>query len=153
MKTRKAVLEDAVPMSEMLMALTQVGKRSLPSDPDFVRNSYIAHPDAIQCTLAVDDVGQILGLQILKRAAEGNPYGVTPGWGIIGTHVHPDAARRGVGKALIAATREAAQAAGLQNIDATIGKTNDEGLGYYTAMGFEDYKTGEHTISKCLKLA
>lgn len=152
MKTRPAVMSDADEISAFLQDLARLGKRTLPSDAEFVQTTYIDHPDNIRCTVAQDTDGRLLGLQILKRASEGNAYGVTPGWGIIGTHVRPDAARRGVGKALFAATHDAAIKAGLQKIDATIGANNPEGLAYYEAIGFRTYDTLEDRVRKCLEL-
>jgi ribosomal protein S18 acetylase RimI-like enzyme len=148
MKVRSAVLEDALEISAFLTALTSLGKRNMPSDPDFVRAHYIAHSDKILCSVAQDDDGTLLGLQILKIASDGNAYGVEAGWGIIGTHVNPNAARRGVGKALFAATQMAALNAGLEWIDATISTVNAEGLGYYNAIGFRRYKTTDNKVCK-----
>ncbi|AEV37900.1 GCN5-related N-acetyltransferase [Pseudovibrio sp. FO-BEG1] len=153
MKVREAVLADAAEVSGFLQELAALGKRSLPSDEEYVRSNYISHADRIRCSVVEDEDGSLLGLQILKRASEGNPYGVTPGWGIIGTHVRPSAARRGVGRVLFASTLEAAQGAGLGKIDATIGASNPEGLGYYEAIGFRTYKTSETSISKCLEVS
>jgi len=152
MKIRQAQPSDAAGISEMLQEMAAQGKRNLPSDKDYVLQSYVAHPDTIRCSIALDDGGGILGLQILKRASEGNPYGVAPGWGIIGTHIHPRAARQGIGKALFAQTLAAARGAGLTKIDATIGADNEEGLGYYEAMGFRTYKREEGRICKCCAL-
>lgn len=153
MKIREATRADAAEISQMLQDMAALGKRSLPSDVGFVIDSYLTHPDLIRCSLAVDNSGAILGLQILKRVGAGNPYGVTPGWGIIGTHVHPRAARQGVGRALLASSRKAATEAGLRKIDATIGAANAEGLGYYAAMGFRSYRRRGDKICKCLDLS
>ncbi|WP_237218062.1 GNAT family N-acetyltransferase [Ruegeria lacuscaerulensis] len=57
---------------------------------------------------------------------------------MIGTHIRPSTARRGVGRALFQETLKAARAAGLVAIDATIGVNNAEGLAYYQARGFVD---------------
>lgn len=149
LKVRQAVKNDAFEVSQLLEELTAVGKRNLPSDENFVSNQYIEHTDNIRCSVAVDQSGEILGIQILKRACEANAFGVEPGWGIIGTHVKPSAARRGVGKALFAATFKAAKEAGLEKIDATIGANNPEGLAYYEAIGFRTYKTSDGKVSKC----
>ena len=140
---------DALEMSALLEQLASLGKRSLPSDPDFVRNRYIAHPDNIQCTVAEDEDGAILGLQILKVASKGNAYGVDVGWGIIGTHVKPNTARRGVGRALFQATRKAATDAGLMKIDATIAASNSDALSFYDAIGFHTYRTPNGNVCKC----
>ena len=137
--TRPAVPEDAEGMAAVLMELVAAGRRRKPADAGFVLAHYIAHPDRIECSVALGPEGTILGFQSLKLAVAGNVYGVTPGWGIIGTHVSPAAARRGVGKALFAATRAAAERAGLTDIDATIGAGNATAQSYYEAMGFRDY--------------
>ncbi|WP_170335643.1 GNAT family N-acetyltransferase [Ruegeria arenilitoris] len=144
---RKAVLSDAEALSEVLEELTVAGKRTRPSDVDFVRANYIADPDSIRCTVAVLNA-QLVGLQSLKRAVERNPYGVSVGWGVIGTHIRPSAARLGIGRALFRETLLATLAAGLSHIDATIGARNAEGLAYYEAMGFVDYRQSAGTVSK-----
>ena len=153
MKIRDAGLGDVPQMSAFLKELTALGKRTSPDDESHVRTYYIEDPNKIRCSVAEDDDGTILGFQSLKHADEDNIWGVTPGWGIIGTHIAPRAARRGVGRALFAVTRAAAEAAGLRDIDATIAATNAEGLGYYEAMGFETYRTPEGSICKRLRLA
>ncbi|WP_217356277.1 GNAT family N-acetyltransferase [Ruegeria arenilitoris] len=144
---RKAVLDDAEGLSEVLQELTAAGKRSRPSNADFVRTNYIADPCGIQCTVAVLD-GRLLGLQSLKRAIKGNAYDVPEGWGIIGTHIRPTAARLGIGRAMFQESLSAARAAGIKYIDATIGAENAEGLGYYQAMGFVDYRQSAGSVSK-----
>ena len=115
--------------------------------------TYIEGADTIRCSVAEDAGGDLLGIQILKHATETNPYGVAPGWGIIGTHVSPRAARRGVGKALFAASLAAAREAGLEKVDASIGAGNVEGLAYYEAMGFRTYRTPDGKICKCLEIS
>ena len=145
---RTARLSDAEAMSRVLTDIIAVTQRSRPHDQDFVQNNYIANPHGVLCSVAEDGNGEVLGFQSLIRAVEGNKYGVTAGWGIIGTHVSPRAARRGVGKALFAATKLAAENAGLQNIDATIGADNAVGLAYYDSIGFHTYRTGDNTICK-----
>ena len=55
-------------------------------------------------------------------------------------NIRPDAARRGVGKALFAASLQAARSAKLLAIDATIGEDNQPALAYYEALGFRDYR-------------
>ena len=146
-------MADAIQISAFLQVLTALGKRNIPSDIEFVRTNYIAHPDNVRCTVAHDKNDVLLGLQILKRASANNIYGVAVGWGIVGTHVNPNASRRGVGKLLFAVTKEAAQYAGLQKIDATIGATSAEALGYYEAMGFRTYETTETRVRKCYDVA
>ncbi|WP_353472274.1 GNAT family N-acetyltransferase [Salipiger sp. H15] len=145
---RAATRADVPGLSVMLQELVAAGKRTRPADEDFVLATYVAHPDGISCFVAEAGDGQLLGLQALSLAGAVNPYGTPEGWGIIGTHVSPDAARRGVGKGLFAATRAAAQAAGLPAIEAYIGAANAEGLGYYDAMGFRTWRTPEGVVCK-----
>ncbi len=148
---RPAIPDDATGMSAVLTALTAAGLRTRPDDIDFALNHYITPTNGILCSVAERD-GIILGLQSLQRAEKGNQYGVTPGWGIIGTHISPDAGRQGIGAALFAATLKAARDAGLAHIDASIGKTNSGGLAYYEAMGFRAYRETDTTICKCFSL-
>lgn len=136
---RAATSDDATGMSGVLQPiLTGWGSDRL-GDPATVLDRYVNDPDRIACTIAELD-GQIIGFQSLKRATEANPYGVEPGWGIIGTYVALDAGRGGIGSALFAVSHEAARTAGLAWIDATIGKDNPKGLAYYRKMGFEPYR-------------
>ena len=144
---RDGTVEDAEQMSAFLRELTAAGKRTSPDDIAHVRSYYIEDADKIRCTVAEED-GSILGFQSLKNARAGNQWGVEPGWGIVGTHIRPSAARRGVGRALFDVTRKAAQDAGLLHIDASIGANNSEGLAYYEAMGFRTYRTPKNLICK-----
>ena len=139
-------------MSDFLNALVALGKRRLPADEEFVRDVYIGHTDNIACSVAEDSDGTLLGIQILLRATEGNPYGVEPGWGIIGTHVNPKAVRRGVGRKLFATTQAAAAAAGLQKIEATIGAKSPDALAYYDSMGFETFANDAEKVRKCFEV-
>ncbi len=47
MKVRQAVMGDAPEISEFLEQLTSLGKRNIPSDPNFVRTQYVTHPDKV----------------------------------------------------------------------------------------------------------
>lgn len=145
---RPARLSDAEAMSRVLTDIIAVTQLQRPHDPDFVRETYINNPHGILCSVAEDENGEVLGFQSLIRAVEDNHYGVTAGWGIIGTHVSPRAARQGVGTGLFAVTRDAAQKAGLPSIDASIADDNPLGLGYYEAMGFRTYRLSPGTICK-----
>jgi len=140
-------------MAEVQNDIFAAGLRKTPTDIDTVMANYLLPKDRIQCTVAEDEDGRILGFQSLRVAtAAGNPYGVAEGWGIIGTHVSPLAARRGVGKALFAATLEAAKKAGLKDIDASIGADNTLGLAYYEAIGFRTYRTTEDRVCKAYRV-
>ncbi|MBY5932744.1 GNAT family N-acetyltransferase [Tateyamaria omphalii] len=147
MITRDGTLDDVEQMSAFLQELTALGKRTSPDDPDHVRTYYILGENRIRLTVAEED-GTILGFQSLKLAESGNQWGVEPGWGIIGTHIAPSAARRGVGRTLFPITRQAARDAGLSSIDASIGATNAEGQAYYEAMGFRTYREPDGLVCK-----
>lgn len=153
MNIRPAFRSDAEEMSNVLNEIFHAGLRAGQSDPNFVLQRYIEHPARIQCSVAIDNDFRILGFQSLKRAWEGNPYGVDDGWGIIGTHVSPHAARRGVGKALFAASLRAAKMAAITAIDAMIGDDNEPALAYYEALGFRTYRKTSDCICKAFLLS
>lgn len=124
MRIRTATMADAKAMSTMLQKLVAAGKRSARANVEFVQQHYIANPAGIRCSLAEDQKGNLLGFQSLIRATGGNSYDTPVGWGIIGTHVSPDAARTGVGTKLFEASWKAAVGAGLTKIEAYTGKEN-----------------------------
>ena len=144
-------MSDAPSMSAMLVALTEAGKRTRSSDEAFVRESYVANPDGLRCTVAVED-GRVFGLQIVTHAVAGNPWGAPEGSATIGTHVAPWAARRGVGKALFQENLAAIKAAGVTRVEAYIQKSNDEGHAYYGAMGFEPDREDGTALIRVLTL-
>lgn len=142
---RPAAPTDAGDMAEVQNAIYRAGLRSTPVDVEQIRKRYLDQTYGIACTVAEQD-GRVIGFQSLKRAWPDNPYDVAEGWGIIGTHIHPDAGRGGLGRKLFAESLAAAKAAGLQHIDATIGADNEAGLAYYAAMGFVPYRDGDGAI-------
>ncbi|MBY3469243.1 GNAT family N-acetyltransferase [Rhizobium laguerreae] len=131
MNIRTAIWDDAAAMSVMLQRLVALGKRSAKADVEYVQHNYVANPVGIRCSLAEDEGGRLLGFQSLIRATEGNRYGTPIGWGIIGTHVSPDAARLGVGRRLFNVTRQAAIDAGVTKIEALIGLDNAAAQAFY----------------------
>jgi len=152
MQVRRAEAADAGAVSRVLEDLVAAGKRRKRADAEFALTHYILHPDQILCSLALDDAGEVLGFQSLKLAHAGNPYGTPVGWGMIGTHVRPSAARQGVGARLFAATRAAGLQAGLLQIEACIGAQNADGLRYYAALGFRTYREIEGAVCKAFPL-
>lgn len=153
MDIRPALLQDALAISLVLEELVAAKKRTKASDAEFAANHYVNHPDQIRCTIAVDQDGIVLGFQSLKFARENNPYGTPVGWGIIGTHVRPSAARKGVGQKLFHSTKEAASQFGVCKIEAFISQRNDVAIAYYEAMGFRTYRTLKDVVCKCYKLS
>ena len=152
MQIRPATPDDAPAMSAMLEALIAAGKRTNPGDLDYTMANYVNRPDGILCSVAVEEDGSVLGLQSLSRAMEGNPYRTPEGWGIIGTHVAPTAARRGVGSQLFEASKQAALADGIENIEAFINMRNVEGQAYYESMGSRTYRVDGEAICKCYRV-
>lgn len=132
-------------MAEVQNAIYRAGLRASPVDVALVRERYLETGYRVACTVALQQ-DRIVGFQSLARAWPGNPYDVADGWGIIGTHIRPDAGRSGVGRRLLATSLAAAKAAGLRHIDATIGADNAPALAYYAAMGFTPYREGPDTI-------
>lgn len=133
-------------MAEVQNAIYRAGLRASSVDAAVVRERYLDLDYRVACTVAERE-GRVVGFQSLKRAWPGNPYDVAEGWGIIGTHIHPDAGRRGLGRRLFAASLAAARAAGLRHTDASIGIDNAPALAYYSAMGFVPYREGGDTIA------
>ena len=153
MQIREAGVPDAEGMSDVLEELLAAGKRSKRADPDFTLSHYIRHPHRLHCYLAIDEEGRVLGFQSLKVADERNPYGTPVGWGIIGTHVRPSAARAGIGSRLFAATIAGAREAKLPAIEAYIGEQNSPALAYYDALGFRTCRQSEGVICKAFQLS
>jgi GNAT superfamily N-acetyltransferase len=142
---RPAEPTDAAGMVEVQNAIHRAGLRATPVDLAFVRERYLDPEHRIACTVA-EEGDRILGFQSLKRAWPGNPYDVPEGWGIIGTHIHPEAGRRGIGRSLFEVSLTAARSTGVRHIDASIGSDNAPALAYYSAMGFAPYRDGDGVI-------
>lgn len=139
---REARPEDAEGMTRVTEALAAAGIRVLPSDRAYIESAYLDNPQRIACTVALDGSGRVLGFQWLGHATAGNPYGTPEGRGSIGTHVAPDAPRKGIGRGLFAETRKAIAAAGLPHVEACIGADNAPARAYYAAMGFVTCREG-----------
>ena len=142
---RPARAADAEDMTEVQNAIHRAGLRLSPVDVALIHQRYLDMDYRVACTVAERE-GRVVGFQSLKRAWPGNPYDVAEGWGIIGTHIHPEAGRSGLGRRLFAASLAAAKAAGLKHIDASIGADNSPALAYYCAIGFTPYREGSDTI-------
>lgn len=152
MRIRRAEAADAAALDGVLTPILERWGSARPRGADHVRAHYIEHPDSLACHLAEAE-GRVLGFQSLKRAMPDNPYDLPEGWGIVGTYVAAEAAGRGIGRALFAATLRAALAAGLERIDATIGAENADGLAYYEALGFRTWRERGSAIGKAYDLA
>jgi ribosomal protein S18 acetylase RimI-like enzyme len=149
---REARESDAEAMSDVLQELVAAGKRTKASDANFVLSHYLQHPHRLYCFLAIAE-GRLLGFQSLKRADHGNPYDTSVGWGIIGTHVRPSAARMGIGSRLFAVTLGGAREAKLPAIEAFIGEENSAALAYYEKLGFRTCRRPKGIVCKSFDLA
>jgi len=148
---RPARPTDAEDMAEVQNAIYRAGLRSSAVDVATVRERYLDMEYTVSCTVAERE-GRVVAFQSLKRAWPGNPYDVPEGWGIIGTHVHPEAARSGLGRRLFIETLAAAKAAGIRHVDASIGASNAPALAYYSTVGFKPYRNSGDTIAHRLDL-
>ena len=153
MVIREVQERDASSMSEVLQELVAASKRTKTADVEFVLSHYLNHPNRLYCAVAIDVEPTVLGFQSLKIATKGNPYGTPIGWGIIGTHVRPSAARLGVGSKLFGSILEAAREANLPAIEAYIGRMNEAALAFYDRVGFRTYRETEDVICKAVALA
>lgn len=148
MKVREAATDDARAMSEVLQEIVAQTGLERRTEPSFVRSNYIDHPEHVRCTVALDEQNKLIGFQSLIRSWPDNPYNVPLGWGIVGTHINPNAHRKGLGTALFETTKAAAEEAGLAKIDAYIGSDNPGALRYYEVMGFRTYRKTEDIVQK-----
>lgn len=135
---RPAQPADAAEMAKVQNAICCAGLRASPVDDALIRERYLDTAHEVACTVADQD-SHVVGFQSLKRAWPGDPYEVTEGWGVMGTHIRPDVNRNGLGRRLFAVSLAAARAAGLRHIDATISADNAPALAYYSAMGCMPY--------------
>jgi L-amino acid N-acyltransferase YncA len=137
---RSATMHDASDMVAVLNPIITAGGTTAhqrPFDAERMQSHYIAPKRKISCMVA-EDAGRVIGFQSLNWPQEDDDS-FLDGWAIIASFVAPDAAGKGVGPQLFAATKIAARASGIQVIDATIRADNVPGLRYYSGLGFVDY--------------
>jgi L-amino acid N-acyltransferase YncA len=145
---RQATPTDAEAMCNVLNPLIARGgttAHKTPFTPERMASHYIAAPELVSCALAEDQSG-VLGFQWLGWGQL--HYDLPEGWAVIASFARLDAAGKGVGRALFGETKRLARDAGAKVIDATIRSYNTSGLGYYTRMGFVDWKVTPETVSK-----
>ena len=137
---RTASPSDASDMTTLLNAIIAIGgstAHQTPFDNAVMLTHYIA-PPALVCCHVAQDAGKVIGFQWLGWPHD--PKDPMPkGWAIIASFVAPEAAGKGVGQSLFAATKKAAKLAGATTIDATIRADNVAGLRYYGGLGFQTY--------------
>ena len=104
-----------------------------PLGPDDLARIIFDSPDFVSAVVALDAEGKVAAFQYLERLDP--PASDVAGIASF-ARLHPKCP--GAGRAMLTATLEAARAANLTAIDAKIRADNVPGLGYYSAMGFQD---------------
>lgn len=137
---RPATMSDAPEMMSLLNQIISTGgttAHQTPFNEARMRDEYITPDHNIACQVAEMD-GGVVGFQSLV-GPDANMKPTRDGWSFIATFVASNATGKGVGQHLFAATRAAANRAGIRYIDATIRADNVPGLRYYSGLGFVDY--------------
>ncbi|PUB11769.1 GNAT family N-acetyltransferase [Yoonia sediminilitoris] len=140
MIVRPATAADAQAMVDVINPIIAQGGTTAyqtPYDAAGMLAKHIAPAAGVSCMVA-EHAGKVIGFQSLFWPTD--PSDTFPdGWAIIASFVAVEAAGKGAGQHLFAATKVAAQKAGVKVIDATIRADNTPGLRYYSGVGFEDY--------------
>ncbi len=105
-----------------------------PETMDARRAWFEGHGEKHPVTVAVDGEGRVLGWGSLSAFHKRAAYSRTVENSV---YVHPEAQRRGVGRALLADLVERARAAGHHTIIAGIDAEQAASVGLHEAMGFE----------------
>jgi len=134
--TRSATADDLQMMADVINPIIRAGGTTAFETPlaahDLAQIT-IDNAGIISVFVAVDPAtGHVGGFQYLTHLPE-------PGWGDIASFTQREPRLPGAGRALMARTIAAARQARLTAIRAKIRADNKPGLGYYSAMGFEDY--------------
>jgi L-amino acid N-acyltransferase YncA len=137
---RPARRSDAAAMAGLINPIIAAGGTTAyeePFDAASMDAAYISLPQLVSCFIA-EEGSVLVGFQGLMWSFD--PDDPLPdGWATIGTFARVGLTQRGVGGVLFAATLEAARAAGVAVIDATVRADNTGGLAFYSRQGFVDY--------------
>ena len=137
LEIRPAEPADAQAATDLLNAIIRTGGTTALQTPLSVEENtayFLEGPEVFCCHVAVLG-GQLVGFQSLGHRAD-----LPEGWGDIATFAAEGLTGRGIGSALLAATRAKALALGLHHINARIRADNTGGLTYYSRMGFVDHR-------------
>lgn len=143
---RPVTSADAPALADLLNAVIRAGGTTALQEeftPEALDEAYLTGPKVHCCHVAVDEGGELAGVQTLGRYP-----GLPEDIGDIGTFVRVDGKQRGVGSALFPATIARARALGHSAINATIRADNAGGLAFYSKQGFID-----HGVSSGVPLA
>ncbi len=135
-KIRPATPDDAAELADLINEIIDIGGTTAwqtKFTPQSFAENYIDGPDCLTCFVAEAD--RLYGFQALGRNKE-----LPAGWGDIGSFARVNPKLSGVGAALFAATKAKARELGLVAINAQIRADNKPGLGFYSKMGFVDYR-------------
>lgn len=134
----RPICNDDVPEAvSLLNRIIEIGGTTAHQQPFDVASftkAFLSGRWQIACHVALDAVGGIAGFQSIETSER-----LPEDWADIASFARVEPKLRGVGRALFPATCAAARNAGYRWLNATIRADNAEGLGYYDAMGFEDY--------------
>jgi Acetyltransferases, including N-acetylases of ribosomal proteins len=136
LRVRPTTPADAAELCDLINVIIRVGGTTAIEEEldEATFRHWFVDGDHVIVSFVAEGEGRLLGFQSLSR------YGDLPeGWGDIGTFVRQPGGR-GVGTALFSVTRDAAKAAGLVTLNATIRADNVGGLAFYARCGFRDYR-------------
>lgn len=140
-EVRDAADHDAPGLAAILNAIIARGGTTAyrtPFTPDRFLSKFMRGDRLLLCLAAHGRSGELFGFQHLARHPD-----LPPDWGDIATFARSDPKVRGVGRALFEETARRARSLRLSTINATIRADNEEGLGYYDAVGFRTYRTAD----------
>lgn len=150
MQVRHAEIDDADALAVILNDIIAEGGKTAIDTPltgaEFAE-WFIAGAHCVNCVVAVDDDGALLGFQALERFHEELPDGVAD----IATFVTSTSRGAGVGRGLFdATTAVVSEDAGLRGLRAVIRRSNEGAVRYYRSVGFGD--EGDATTSESIVL-
>ena len=140
---RSAEIRDAKQMAHIVNDIIKRGGTTAHEEPfneDGVERSFIHPRFGISCLVA-EDGDKIHGFQSLEWSDPDwiGDDKIPASWAIISSFVEINKHRRGIGKALFQQTTKYAQEAQVEYIEATIRADNENGLRYYSSLGFYEY--------------
>ena len=139
---RTATALDTRQMASLLNAIIEEGGTTALERPvtgEDIADWMSRAPDRSAWTVAVDDLGEVVGFQWI----EPGDY-LPPEAAEIASFVKIGKTGLGIGSALFKATTEAARRLGYGWINANIRADNQGGLIYYQSRGFRDYDRWEN---------
>ena len=136
MIVRRAIAGDVEALCDIVNEIISIGGTTAmetPLSPEDFISHYMTGPMCVSL-MVVELDGVLLGYQALKRSDA-----LPDHCGDIATFARATGKVKGVGRALFVQTQKVAREAGFTQINATIRADNVPGLGYYSAMGFQDH--------------